>query len=502
MNLARGAVAVAIALVIGVVVLARGLGETETADEQVETTGTTATSSTTAAEPVPAPDPPVSEPVPPPVAAAQAELPPPAAEPVPAPAAEPAPVPAPAPAPAPSPEETAAEVLSGLIPWFASPPDDGHSYSVQPILDVWLHDAELGGELARAPWLADGIGRLEPNAIYGLLALAERDPALARRMLAYSSEEPVRSRNVLLLNTLGEMSWESPESFELLIRQPWFTDGLDPEERALITALDKTVGVESLYRDLLASHATQSRTISLPLAGEVDLWAFHHDSFPPDEDLLALMEQSVRGAEKLVGAPFPLTDVIVLSINGWEHDIGSGGVNFEDSMVLLRHRDQVLSGGLLHHEMAHFYLAFEVGPVWLVEGGANLAQVYIPARFGSEDWDGRLPVADPTYCSERGIPNVHALNDPDPPDVVARDTCFYALGQYFLTNLFNTVGEAAFSSALRELYGSYLRFRPFPTEEQIYRVFLEHTPPDREAAFLDVYRRLHGGPFVDRSPGS
>ena len=25
----------------------------------------------------------------------------------------------------------------------------------------------------------------------------------------------------------------------------------------------------------------------------------------------------------------------------------------------------------------------------------------------------------------------------------------------------------------------------------------KHTPPDRETAFLDVYRRLHGGPFLD-----
>ena len=61
------------------------------------------------------------------------------------------------------------------------------------------------------------------------------------------------------------------------------------------------------------------------------------------------------------------------------------------------------------------------------------------------------------------------------------------------------MGEAAFSSAMRNLYERYLDYRYYPTDEEVYRVFLKHTPPDREAAFLDVYRRLHGGPFIDES---
>ena len=50
---------------------------------------------------------------------------------------------------------------------------------------------------------------------------------------------------------------------------------------------------------------------------------------------------------------------------------------------------------------------------------------------------------------------------------------------------------------LVELYERYLRFLPWPSEKEIYRIFLKHTPPVREAAFLDVYRRFHGGPFLD-----
>ena len=210
---------------------------------------------------------------------------------------------------------TAEQALSELLPWFLNPPKDGHAYIVQPILELWLKDPQLGSELARAAWLADGIGRLEPGAVYGLQYLYDLVPALARRMLAYSKEEPVQSRNLLLLNTLGEMSWQDPESLQRLIRQDWFVDGLSREERALIIALNRTKGVPALYRGLLAFHAVQSAAISLPLSGEVTLWVFHHAPFPPGEDLLAQVERSVRGAERLIGAPFPLTDVIVLLVD-------------------------------------------------------------------------------------------------------------------------------------------------------------------------------------------
>ena len=394
---------------------------------------------------------------------------------------------------------TAEQALSELLPWFLNPPNDGHAYIVQPILELWLKDPQLGRELARAAWLADGIGRLEPGAVYGLQYLYDLDPALARRMLAYSKEEPVRSRNVLLLNALGEMSWQDPESLQRLMRQDWFVDGLSREERALITALNRTKGVQALYRDLLAFHAAQSATISLPLAGEVTLWVFHHDPFPPGEDLLAQVERSVRGAERLIGAPFPLTDLIVLLVDSWAYDLPPGGVNFGDSLVVLRGRDQASLAGLLNHEVAHFYLAFEIGPFWLVEGGANFAQAYIRTWDGSDDWEALLPANEHarTWCAEGGVPNVHALSDLNHPDQVRRQTCSYSLGQYFLTSLFNAIGEAAFSSALGELYGSYLRFQPPPTEEQIFRVFRKHVPQEREATFLDVYRRLHGGPFLD-----
>ena len=73
------------------------------------------------------------------------------------------------------------------------------------------------------------------------------------------------------------------------------------------------------------------------------------------------------------------------------------------------------------------------------------------------------------------------------------------LGQHFLTRLYHAIGETALSSALRELYELNLDYEYYTSEEKVYRIFLKHTSPDRKEAFLDVYRRFHGGPFIDGS---
>ena len=305
-----------------------------------------------------------------------------------------------------------------------------------------------------------------------------------------------RSRNTLLLATLGRMSAQHTETFELLVGQPWFTDGLDAEERAFIIAVSHTTGVEDLYRSLLADRFGRSAAISLPLAGEVTIWVFSNDDAPALNDhVLAAVERGVRGAERLMGAPYPLTDLIALSVDADDHDLGYGGVNWGDSLVFLRGErieppDYDL---ILYHEIAHFWLGGDIGPFWLYEGGANVVAAYVRA-------DGQLLAVEESmiaYCRENGVPNVHAISAARPLRIpVAQSTCGYLFGEYFLTTLFNTVGEAAFSAALRELYESYVSYAPFATDEQVYRVFLKHTPPDREAAFLDIYRRLHGGPFL------
>ena len=109
-----------------------------------------------------------------------------------------------------------------------------------PIIEIWLKDAELGLELARAPWLQDGLDPLESDAVYGLSYLYDRDHTLARRMLAHSLKEPLRTLNVHALGALGFMAWQDNAAFRRLEAQEWFTDGLSPEERAFVIVLARS----------------------------------------------------------------------------------------------------------------------------------------------------------------------------------------------------------------------------------------------------------------------
>ena len=81
------------------------------------------------------------------------------------------------------------------------------------------------------------------------------------------------------------------------------------------------------------------------------------------------------------------------------------------------------------------------------------------------------------------------------------------MGMHFLLTLRDVMGEQAWLSALRALYLEYFKNIGFyiiassvgPTDEDIYRMFMKHAPSDLEEEVSDVFRRLHGGPFIDEA---
>ena len=58
--------------------------------------------------------------------------------------------------------------------------------------------------------------------------------------------------------------------------------------------------------------------------------------------------------------------------------------------------------------------------------------------------------------------------------------------------MYEILGEEAMSAAMRELYLLHIERDSPVAEGEIYRVFLAHTPPGKEADFREAYRRLHG----------
>ncbi len=412
----------------------------------------------------------------------------------PIPAPSPAPTDTPTPLPSPTPtleatEDAAYAELSQLLSWFDEPSYPG---AVIPIVELWTRDASFGRDAAETNWIADGIQRVENDAIYGLGLLWDYDPALARQMLVYSGESPVRDRNPMFLGALWSLLHYEPDKFELLIEQPWFTDGLSAEERAFIVVVSKVTGIDD-FDDLLASpRIVQSKTFILPLTGEVSIWAFHNN--PPTQDLVAAVERGLVGAQRLFGAPYPLNDIIYLSLTYDDCEtVPCGGVNFVDSTVLVNETQLGWGESTVYHEIAHGYMTAEFGPFWLYEGGASFAASYTGLTSGAELV---LHDVDIRYCQENDVPDLNTLNDVTHPNPVAQETCGYILGEYFLTVLYGIMGEDAFSATLRELYERYLSFDYWASEEVVYRTFLKHVASENITELNEAWRRYHGGSFV------
>ena len=249
------------------------------------------------------------------------------------------------------------------------------------IISLAEKNPELAVAAAGAPWAADSIADHEDGAFYSLNGLASRSPEFARQILAYGLEEPVRDSNVYLISSLSRMT---EEQVERLIRQSWFADGLDLEERVFITALRGARLFDSLFDDMLDSWSIRTMTITLPLAGEVNLWLVDHDPLPPSQgdETLAAMEAAVRGAERFTRVPFPTNDVILLTHDPAYRFENRLGIHAGNYMRLQRGSDRPVSQSGVHHEVAHYY--FNEGPRWFAEGGAESVKWYIQMNLAVE----------------------------------------------------------------------------------------------------------------------
>ena len=253
-----------------------------------------------------------------------------------------------------------------------------------------------------------------------------------------------------------------------------------------------------LYRDLLESHFTQDRTISLPLAGDVNIWVFQNTPFPAHEDLTTIIETTARVSENFVGSPFPTTDIILLVADFCETVyFGFGGIHHGSHMHLIRYCDNPVQS--IPHETAHYY--FTKGPRWFNEGGAQFIKDLVDHRNG--DWGLGDQIHNTTRSVQSCIDDYELENirhliflRANPLGIHPPNQCVYPMGEHFMLKIWETIGEGSMSSALRELLPSVLAKELQDVEKAIYVAFLKHAPADRKDDFRDLYRTLHSGPYA------
>ena len=352
-------------------------------------------------------------------------------------------------------------------PWLADGLDARELRTIIGIAVIAQKAQELAEQLLGYTWLADGVSERESNSISTLADIAHVNLELARQVVGMGIlDDPLRDRDLHAITSLRRLV--ETDDLALLTSQPWFTDGLSDEETAFLVVTNRDQHSDSQYRDFLRTHFTRSATISLPLAGDVDLWVFWHLPFPDSDDSIELIEDAVRASEALMGVPFPTTDIILLL--GDPDSISYSGYHAGNHIAMDRIVGEGNHRGVVYHETAHYY--YMGIHSWFNEGFADLAVTYTMTRVGLRSFAERekyLEDYDLPECIELGFRNIQELLDK------GGHAC---LGEFILVSLFNLLGEEATSAALRELY----LMSGEQGEEDFYRIFLKHTPPGLETS--------------------
>ena len=392
--------------------------------------------------------------------------------------------------------ETAPEFVPYIIelPWIVDGIDLWEGFAVGDLNRNAIYgDPNFARELATAPWVTDGVSGIEAHfgirslvelsSLNGLIGTKHASPELARRFMN-SLSYPPKETELFLLRSLNAIDRLNPDGFGRLLTEPWFVDGLDEAERIFLIVAPGLNGYE-----LFEPYYIASRSIALPHSGVVNLWIVWRHEPLHGQDELAKLEAAVRGNELFLEVPFPVENVILNLM-----DPGIRGTFRGSSIAFGIDREATILD--YYHEVSHYY--FNVGQKWYSEGLPEFMSLYLSSG-------GNVPKAEfPAYCRVHGIVNLHTWGERYWGDYgsVVPYNCSYDMGLHFLVALRETMGAEAWLSAVKALFHEFYRGGGFNshtdyTEEGIYRVFMEHTPPHLVDAVRDVYGRLHGGPFVD-----
>ena len=382
--------------------------------------------------------------------------------------------------------------LVGL--WLAyGPPASGTFYHM---FDLVSTDVALARRVVTLPWLTDGVTEDDAAAIRRFYDLAVFDIGFARKMTEQSWFADKGTLSGYVRRSLSSLPFNEM-ALSKLTDQPWFADGLNDAEAALVATLYRVAGriqvgyhgyryIPEVYNDLVEAHHIQHKVVSLPLAGDVNIWVIESAPPPLGEDLLTIIEETARIAEGFLGIPFPTTDIILLVV---PRGHGIRGGYFPTHMMLVRDGRGDVQVPFIPHETTHYYFNYNFVPQWLSEGGASFVEAYVNNHMDVEalaDRRARISQRAQYLCFEvNRIENIrHSIYAGG-----GGESCSYVMGETFLFNVLDTIGEEAIASALGELLVKPVQ----ATEDDIYHAFLKHAPEDRKEAFNDLYRRLHGG---------
>ena len=434
------------------------------------------------------------------------------------------------------------------LPWFQDDITEHERWALRYIKDVHQEDSSLGVTLAEMPWFQDDITLAERKALQNLSVLVQRDVVLADRVAPYPwvaddiktpewnslgllgnllDQNPTLAANLAVMPFFAEsieqhdpdtlrsilnLKENHPNVLARLREQDWYQDGMDDQEAALVMIVGTPAGQVLAPEDLrgfFVEHYAESRTVTMPLAGEIKLTFIQSK---PDQKNIGIVDQveaAIRVIEEFMGVPFPDSEVVLLFAAPGELDLDTTilGLNRGTHMIidptLARQGD---NNRVLNHETAHYYWGYSNAPLWFAEGGADFLSSYVREQLYDDSFDDRLvylEISELRYCNSMGMGTIQKLVDDLESQGLAKHQlmpyghCNYSEGENFFIRLFKTIGTDALSAAWRDIYLiSGTAGRP-ANETEIYQAFLRNTLEENIFALREVYAEFHGGYFPE-----
>ncbi len=384
---------------------------------------------------------------------------------------------------------TVSEFDIDSLTWVADGITDDERQAMDHVRVLATIDRSMSQRVAGSPWLSDGVTEDELRMLADLRDLAGVHPEIA--VLVTTVPDETGRLIGAVLRRIRFYDFYDPGLLGQIREQPWFQDGLTEDEAALIVVLRDAADSEDVFRDLLQGGHVRSDTISLPLAGEVDLFAVGRSERGLGE-VFGNMAFAVEAQEGFMGTPWPQPDVIALLELRSDFARNADGWNSGTHVVVKNNTDK----NLTYHELAHFYFNGGNVPWWLFEGAADFLMLHTERLTGDAGSISSLYFQDQIVilerCAPHGWTNVQGWIEAEEE---RWNYCPYWLGRQFLAGMYRTLGHEVVSSAMRELFEAGESTGGQATEDEIYRAFLTNTPSSQRNDFQLWYHCLHGRPI-------
>ena len=399
-------------------------------------------------------------------------------------------------------------VLLLNTPWIADDITSIEKSIITTLASIVDADPEFAKDVLGLWWMDGDLAPMERHALKDIWILATYDLALAKRVVEEPfMEPPFRYRDQYALGSLSALARDrhnarasSDELLAQLTTTAWFSDGIDDLEAALLYVI--ATSPTAFGQALIETPYVAARPVNLPLTGDVELIVVRSTPFPRGDRTLVTMEEAIRSVEGFMGAPFPVTDVVLLitepeiwTINSGaqlvQHNIGGPEGLYVGAHIRINNTVRgfaVSSLTPIYHEMAHYYYLH--APFWLTEGVAQFLESYTIAGGNATEIEKRL------MTLEEPIGDCNRDNIQQHLDNRGERHCYYHLGEKFMLGMYLTVGQETVAATLRDIY-ERSRFLERFDEEAVYQAFFSNTPPEKQVAFMTTYRQYHGDSIVD-----